>query len=54
VLNTLTGHDFEDAFKEWQNGWDRCIRAEGDYFEGVVAESRPNLVFNRKFSDGSL
>jgi hypothetical protein len=34
VLNTLTEHDFHDAFKKWQMCWDRCIHAEGDYFEG--------------------
>jgi hypothetical protein len=34
VLNILTEHDFQDAFKKWQKRWERCICAEGDYFEG--------------------
>jgi hypothetical protein len=34
VLNTLTEHDFQDAFKKWQKHWEWCICAEGDYFEG--------------------
>jgi hypothetical protein len=34
VLNTLTEHDFQDAFKKWQKGWERCIHAEGDFLEG--------------------
>jgi hypothetical protein len=34
VLNTLTEHDFQDALTKWQMCWERCIRAEGDYFEG--------------------
>jgi hypothetical protein len=34
VLNILAEHDFQDAFKKWQKRWERCIRAEGDYFEG--------------------
>jgi hypothetical protein len=34
VLNTLTEHDFHDAFKKWQKRWDRCLRGEEDYFEG--------------------
>jgi hypothetical protein len=34
VLNTLTEQDFQDAFKKWQKRWERCIRAEGDYFKG--------------------
>jgi hypothetical protein len=34
VMNTFTEHDFQDTLKKWQKGWERCIRAEGDYFEG--------------------
>jgi hypothetical protein len=34
VLNTLTERDFQDAFKKLQNHCERCISAEGDYFEG--------------------
>jgi hypothetical protein len=33
VLNTLTEHVFQDAFKKWQKHWERCVCAEGDYFE---------------------
>jgi len=34
VLNTLTPADFNGCFQKWQNCWDRCIQAQGDYFEG--------------------
>jgi hypothetical protein len=34
VLNTLTEHDLQGAFKQRQKRWERCKRAEGDYFEG--------------------
>jgi hypothetical protein len=34
VLNSLTEHDFQDAFKTWQNHWEWCIQADGDYLEG--------------------
>jgi hypothetical protein len=34
VLNTLTEHDFQEAFKKWQKGWEWCIHVEVDYFEG--------------------
>jgi hypothetical protein len=34
VLNTVTEHDFQDAFKKWKNGRERCIPVKGDYFEG--------------------
>jgi hypothetical protein len=33
VLNTLTEHDFQDAFKKWQKRWDWCLCAEGDCFK---------------------
>jgi hypothetical protein len=33
VLNILTEHDFQDAFKKWQKCWGQCIRAEWDNFE---------------------
>jgi hypothetical protein len=32
VLNTLTGHDFREAFKNGRNAGN--IRVEGEYFEG--------------------
>jgi hypothetical protein len=34
VPNTLTEHDFQDAFKKWQKHWERCMCVEGDYFKG--------------------
>jgi hypothetical protein len=34
VLNTLTLADFNDYFQKWQNHWNRCIQAQGDYFKG--------------------
>jgi len=34
VLNTLTLADLNECFQKWQNCWDRCIEAQGDYFEG--------------------
>jgi hypothetical protein len=33
VLNGLTDHDFQDAFKKWQKGWGQCRGADGDCFE---------------------
>jgi hypothetical protein len=34
MLNTLTEHDFHDAFKKWQKRKERCLRCEGGYFKG--------------------
>jgi hypothetical protein len=33
VLNTVTEHDFQDAFKKKHKRWERCISAKGDYSE---------------------
>jgi hypothetical protein len=30
VLNTLTEHDFQDAFKKWQKHLEVCMCKEGD------------------------
>jgi len=34
VLNTLTPADFNECFQKWQNSWDRCIQAQGNYVKG--------------------
>jgi hypothetical protein len=34
VLGKLREQDFQHAFQQWQRPWDRCVAAEGDYFEG--------------------
>ena len=34
VLNILMPAGFNECFQKWQNRWDRCIQAQGDYFEG--------------------
>ena len=34
VLNMLKPEDFNECFQKWQNRWDRCIQAQGEYFEG--------------------
>ena len=34
ALNTIRPADFNECFQKWQNRWDRCIQAQGDYFEG--------------------
>jgi hypothetical protein len=34
VLDTIEENDFHGAFEAWRKRWDRCIRSQGDYFEG--------------------
>jgi len=31
--------DFQHAFQKWQRLWDRCVAAQGDYFEGDAAQT---------------
>jgi hypothetical protein len=39
VLNTLTEHDFHDAFTKWQKRREQCKRAEGNTSRVMVASS---------------
>jgi hypothetical protein len=34
VLNTLTEHNFQDAFKKWEKLWEWNVCVEGNYFDG--------------------
>jgi hypothetical protein len=34
VLKTLTLEHFQGCMESWKKRWDRCIHAQGDYFEG--------------------
>ena len=31
VLNMVMPSDFNECFQKWQNRWDHCIQAQGDY-----------------------
>lgn len=33
MQDTLTEHNFQDAFKKWQICWDQYVHAERDYFK---------------------
>jgi hypothetical protein len=39
VLGTLREQDFQHMFQQWQRRWDRCVTAQGDYFEGDAAQT---------------
>jgi hypothetical protein len=44
VLNTLTEHDFHDAFKKRQKGWKGAYSRKGT-FSRVMVTSRPKVSF---------
>jgi len=39
VLGKLREQDFQHAIQQWQRRWDRCVAAQGDYFEGDAAQT---------------
>jgi len=39
VLGALREQDFQHAFQQWQRRWDRCVAAQGYYFEGDAAQT---------------
>jgi hypothetical protein len=47
VLNTLTGHDFQEAFTKLQKCWELCVCAEGLLLEWWWSV-RPKFVFIRR------
>jgi hypothetical protein len=34
ALDSIKESDFHGAFEARKKGWDRCIRSQGDHFEG--------------------
>jgi hypothetical protein len=44
VLNTLTEHDFQDAFERWKKCRERCVRVEGDYWWPVGPKLVPDQM----------
>jgi histone-lysine N-methyltransferase SETMAR len=34
VLDSLRDKDFQEVFQKWRRGWDRCLHAGSNYFEG--------------------
>ena len=39
VLGMLREKDFQQVFQQWQWHWDRCVAAQGDYFEWDAAQT---------------
>jgi len=33
-LRTITKSDYQRCFRQWQERWNKCIQAQGHYFEG--------------------
>jgi hypothetical protein len=40
VLDSIKENDFHGNFEEWKKLWNRCIRSQGDYFEGGGSQNR--------------
>jgi hypothetical protein len=33
-LRAITKSDYQSCFRQWQERWNKCIQAQGHYFEG--------------------
>jgi hypothetical protein len=33
-LIAIPKEDFADCFEKWKGRWDKCVRPQGEYFEG--------------------
>jgi hypothetical protein len=33
-LMAIPKKDFSDCFEKWKERWDKCVRSQGEYFEG--------------------
>jgi len=33
-LMAIPKKDFSDYFEKWKERWDKCVRSQGEYFEG--------------------
>jgi hypothetical protein len=40
TLGKLREQDFQHAFQQWQRRWDRCVAAQGDYFEELLPKPK--------------
>jgi len=34
ALKAITLQEFQDCFEQWKKQWDKCIKSQGEYFEG--------------------
>ena len=34
ILKAISKEDFQKCFQQWQERWNKCVCAEGQYFEG--------------------
>jgi hypothetical protein len=39
VLDSIKENYFHSDFEAWEKQWDRCIRSQGDYFEGYGSQN---------------
>jgi hypothetical protein len=57
-LRTITKSDYQRCFRQWQEHWNKCIQAQGHYFEGdwtnqplsLFIHSQKNLSWNNMIS----
>lgn len=45
MLSSMKKKDFQEAFQQWRNRWDRCINSQRGYFEVTVKFSGWSVTF---------
>ena len=43
-LKTLTKEDFQNCFRKRQERWDKCVRSDGEYFEGINGHASFSVI----------
>jgi hypothetical protein len=38
ALKVIPQQEFQKCLQQWQHHWDKCIAAEGEYFEGDTSQ----------------
>ena len=45
-LRAITKSDYQRCFRQWQERWNKCIQAQGHYFEGDKANQPVSLLIH--------
>jgi len=53
-LRAITKSDYQRCFRQWQESWNKCIQAQGHYFEGDKTSQPLSLLIHsqKKISPG--
>jgi len=53
-MRAITKSDFPRCFCQWQERWNKCIQAQGYYFEGDKTNYPVNLLFHSQKNQSQI